>query len=240
MLRRKRLGYAIRAGPQFAPCRLVTLEASGVLLRRGEHAHAGHAARARRPTRHETAPRPTQQARPEDYHGGSAMILIGHLAPMLLPRVAGSLLCVVIGASIAILLSAIRYAISQRIGVLDQLGGVYGSIREQRMIARAGAADQGAVVLAGIQFLVLCCECRVLAVLLKNAQPNHPRKTDGVLALGGLCSFAARETTIRGAAVRTRFGLRSDLCRPRAAGPPGQSPSRRTAGNSPGWRPGPG
>ena len=58
---------------------------------------------------------------------------------LMLAKVGVSVLCVVLAAAIASFLTSLRYLMTQRTaGGLEQLWSLYGSIREERMILRAG------------------------------------------------------------------------------------------------------
>ena len=168
------------------------------------------------------------------------MFIAAEMVPAVVVRGAACVLCVLAGSLAGVLFAAARYALTQRMGIVEQLGGVYGSIREERMILRAGGYEATALQ-TGIQFLVLWCEWKIVTAILRQSGAWIDRVEVRQESLEQLMV----ELDGVGPANLTNSGFsfgerRCDLCRPLAAGPPGRPPSRRPVDNSPELQPMPG
>jgi len=175
---------------------------------------------------------------------GVAMIVTCCFAHLLLAKVGATLLCVLAAGMMASLLTSLRCLAAQRAGAFEQIWSLYGAIREERMMLRAGNATYQAVaVRAAVVYLLCWCQIVVAEMLLRSADQQFAQqqaRRAANLALGPSWAWIVAEWCPSNADPTATRGPGCDPCRPPDAGPPGWLPSRRTVGSSPGWRPRPG
>jgi len=152
------------------------------------------------------------------------------LAHLLLAKLAVPVLGMLVAAVAASLVAALRCAAAQRMGIVEQLWSLYGSIREERLIVRVGDPGyQAATVRACAVYLLCWCERIMLAPLLRPYESTR-RATNTVgrpfqAVRNGLerPSFVIRlvaESILAAVKPTAPAAPGCGLFRPRAAGPP--------------------
>jgi uncharacterized membrane protein YqiK len=121
------------------------------------------------------------------------MMILANIQALLVARTVILALGAVLSLFLVPMLLGMRYILSNRVGIVERLWSLYGSIREGRLMAMAGQAGyQSAVLRGGFRFLLGWCQCQIhslpLAVIPQDktgyvfARDGEPLKAEQSLA----------------------------------------------------------
>ena len=144
-------------------------------------------------------------------------MIVGCLSHLLVAKIGAYVLCMLVAAVGASLVISLRSLIAQRVGGFEQVWSLYRSVREQRMILRAGETGyQAAAVRAAVVSLLYWCQLAVVGRLLRRLEREHEclQSRLGAEAVAILCLAApALATCPAVAGVTARRAPGSGPCR---------------------------
>ena len=94
-------------------------------------------------------------------------MILANIQALLVARTVILALGAVLSLFLVPMLLGMRYIPSNRVGIVERLWSLYGSIREGRLMAMAGQAGyQSAVLRGGFRFLLGWCQCQIRSLPL--------------------------------------------------------------------------